>query len=302
MENQKSKKVLVIINPCSGRYTLKKQLWHIADMFTKAGFETTVYTTQKRGDATEYAKLLADKFDLIVCRGGDGTFNETVNGVIQSGIEIPIGYIPSGTTNDFAASIGVPTDAQKAIDLICEVEPKFHDMGQMNNERYFCYTASFGIFTKSSYSVSQSAKNIFGYPAYFVAGLKELKGFKPLAMKIECDNTLYEGEYAFGAISSSLSIGNIIKYKREDIDFDDGLFELNLAKLPHGAKMWTEKAKEILLQHTYADDMFTLTKGSHFVVECLDGELPWTLDGEYGGAYKIAEFDCRKHAVKVYRS
>ena len=106
--SNKNKKVLVIINPCSGKYTVRHQLLHIADDFTKAGFETTVYTTQKRGDATEYAKQFAGKYDLIVCRGGDGTFNETVNGILASGIDVPLGYIPSGTTNDFANSLNIP--------------------------------------------------------------------------------------------------------------------------------------------------------------------------------------------------
>lgn len=301
MSNQK-KKVLVIVNPCSGRYTVRNQLLNIADDFTKAGFETTVYTTQKRGDATEYAKQFADKYDLIVCRGGDGTFNETVNGILDSGIDVPLGYIPSGTTNDFAHSLGIPTASKKAIDLICNIEPQYLDMGQINNGRYFCYTASFGVFTKCSYSTSQKFKNVFGYSAYVVEGLKELKGFKPTPMRIECDGTVYEGEYAFGAISSSLNIGGIIKYKPEDISFDDGMFELNLAKMPHGVKMWTSRAKELLIDHTYNEDMFTLTKGSHFVIESLAQEIPWTLDGEYGGAYKITEIDCRKKVIRVFKS
>lgn len=296
------KKVLVIINPCSGRYTVRNQLLHIADDFTKAGFETTVYTTQKRGDATEYAKQFAGQYDLIVCRGGDGTFNETVNGILASGIDVPLGYIPSGTTNDFANSLNIPTTAKKAIDLICSAEPQYLDMGQINNGRFFCYTASFGVFTKCSYSTSQKFKNVFGYSAYVVEGLKELRGFKPMPMRIECDGTVYEGEYAFGAISSSLNIGGIIKYKPEDISFDDGMFELNLAKMPHGVKMWTNRAKELLIDHTYNEDMFTLTKGSHFVIESLADEIPWTLDGEYGGAYKITEIDCRKQVIRVFKS
>lgn len=296
------KKVLVIINPCSGRYTVRNQLLHIADDFTKAGFETTVYTTQKRGDATEYAKQFAGQYDLIVCRGGDGTFNETVNGILASGIDVPLGYIPSGTTNDFANSLNIPTTAKKAIDLICSAEPQYLDMGQINNGRFFCYTASFGVFTKCSYSTSQKFKNVFGYSAYVVEGLKELRGFKPMPMRIECDGTVYEGEYAFGAISSSLNIGGIIKYKPEDISFDDGMFELNLAKMPHGVKMWTNRAKELLIDHTYNEEMFTLSKGSHFVIESLADEIPWTLDGEYGGAYKITEIDCRKQVIRVFKS
>lgn len=296
------KKVLVIINPCSGRYTVRNQLLHIADDFTKAGFETTVYTTQKRGDATEYAKQFAGQYDLIVCRGGDGTFNETVNGILASGIDVPLGYIPSGTTNDFANSLNIPTTAKKAIDLICSAEPQYLDMGQINNGRFFCYTASFGVFTKCSYSTSQKFKNVFGYSAYVVEGLKELRGFKPIPMRIECDGTVYEGEYAFGAISSSLNIGGVIKYKPEDISFDDGMFELNLAKMPHGIKTWTNRAKEILIDHTYNEEMFTLSKGSHFVIESLADEIPWTLDGEYGGAYKITEIDCRKQVIRVFKS
>lgn len=300
--SNKNKKVLVIINPCSGKYTVRHQLLHIADDFTKAGFETTVYTTQKRGDATEYAKQFAGKYDLIVCRGGDGTFNETVNGILASGIDVPLGYIPSGTTNDFANSLNIPTTSKKAIDLICSVEPQYLDMGQINNGRFFCYTASFGVFTKCSYSTSQKFKNVFGYSAYVVEGLKELRGFKPMPMRIECDDKVFEGEYAFGAISSSLNIGGIIKYKPEDISFDDGMFELNLAKMPHGIKTWTNRAKEILIDHTYNEEMFTLSKGSHFVIESLADEVPWTLDGEYGGAYKITEIDCRKQVIRVFKS
>ncbi len=300
----KAKKVLVIINPKSGRFTVKKQLWNIADMFTRAGLETTVYTTQKRGDATEYAKLLADKFDVIVCRGGDGTFNETVNGVLQSGIDVPVGYIPSGTTNDFAHSIGVPTDVQAAIDLICEVEPKPHDIGKVvNSGRYFNYTASFGIFTKSSYSVSQKSKNLFGYPAYVVSGLKEIKDYRPMNLRITCDDKVYEGEYAFGGISSSLVIAGIIKYTRDQVLYDDGVFELNLARLPKNAGEWAEVSRDVLLSHKYNEKYFTLAKGSHFVIESLDNqEVPWTLDGEYGGSFKVTEIDCVNKAFRVYRS
>lgn len=299
----KTKKILVIINPRSGKYTVKSQLWNIADMFTRAGFQTTVYTTQKRGDATEYAKLLADKFDIIVCRGGDGTFNEVVNGIMESGIDVPVGYIPSGTTNDFAHSIGVPTRVQDAIDLICEVDPLYHDIGQINSGRFFNYIASFGIFTKSSYSVSQTKKNMFGYPAYVVDGLKEIKDYHPLNVHIECDNQVFEGEYAFGAISSSLVIAGLIKYTRDQVSFDDGVMELNLAKLPKGAKEWAEVSKDILVSHEYNEKFFTLSKGSHFVIKSLDDtEIPWTLDGEYGGSYKVAEIDCIHKAVRVYRS
>ncbi len=300
----KAKKVLVIINPKSGRFTVKKQLWNIADIFTRAGVETTVYTTQKRGDATEYAKLLADKFDVIVCRGGDGTFNETVNGVMQSGLDVPVGYIPSGTTNDFANSIGVPTNVQDAINLICRVEPKPHDIGRLiNNGRYFNYTASFGIFTKSSYSVSQTSKNIFGYPAYIVSGLQEIKDYRAMNLRITCDDEVYEGEYAFGGISSSLVMAGLIKYTRDQVKFDDGIFELNLAKLPKNASEWIEVSKDILFSHKYNEKFFTLSKGSHFIVESLDGqEIPWTLDGEYGGSFKITEIDCIQKAFRVYRS
>ncbi len=299
---KKGNKALVIINPKSGKFTAKSQLWSIADMFTRSGFETTVYITQKRGDATEYSRNLASKFDLIVCRGGDGTFNETVNGVLQSGVDVPIGYIPSGTTNDFASSIGVPRNVQSAIDLICDVEPKHHDMGQLNNDRYFCYTAAFGVFSRSSYSTSQTSKNLFGYPAYLVEGLKEIKGFKPVELKIQCDDEVYEGEYAFGSISSALSIGGIIKYKPEDIGFDDGMFELNLAKMPASGAEWRQILSEVAVQHKYNEKFFTLTKGSHFVVESKHIDLPWTLDGEYGGAHRVAEIDCCKRAVRIYRS
>ena len=299
-------KVLVIINPRSGRFTAKSQLWTISDMFTIAGYQATVYTTQKHGDATEYAKLLADKFDCIVCRGGDGTFNEVVNGVMQSGIDIPIGYIPSGTTNDFANSIGVPTETHEAVNLVCTVEPKRHDLGLMkNNGMYFDYVASFGIFTKSTYTVPQTTKNIFGYPAYIIDGLREIKSYKnPPLLRVTCDDEVYEGNFAFGAVSNSLYIaGGIIKYKRDEIGFDDGLLELNLATLPKGRSEWIEVSKDLLITHEYKEKFFKRSRGKHFVIECLeDSELAWTLDGEYGGTYKVTEIDCEKQAIRLYRS
>lgn len=299
-------KILVIINPKSGRFTAKSQLWAISDLFTKAGYQVTVYTTQKHGDATEWAKHLADKFDCVVCRGGDGTFNEVVNGIMQSGVSVPLGYIPSGTTNDFARSIGVPTNTREAIDLICRVEPKTYDLGFVkNNGMYFNYVASFGIFTKSTYTVPQKTKNILGYPAYILDGLKEIGSYKnPPLLRVTCDDEVYEGNYAFGAVSSSLYIaGGIIKYKPDEIGFDDGMLELNLATLPKGASQWLEVSRDLLVDHVYKEKFFTRSRGSHFVIECLeDTELAWTLDGEYGGTYKVTEIDCVKNAIKVYRS
>ncbi len=298
MEN--AKRVLVIINPKSGKYKVRNQLFNIASFFSKCGgYETTVYTTNSGGEATKYARLLADKFDIIVCRGGDGTLNEVINGIMQSGVDVPLGYIPAGTTNDFAGSLGVPTDVREAVKIITQTAPRPHDIGLVNDNKYFAYTASCGIFTRASYSTSQFKKNTFGHAAYVFEGAKEARNLKSIPMKITCDGAVTEGEYLLCSVTNALVVGGIMKYSREDVSFDDGKMEMLLAKKPPNFQGLVKIVVDAS-NKKFDEKYITRLKGSEFTVEC-DGDIPWTIDGEYAGAYKTFHINCLHGALKIYK-
>lgn len=295
----KKERALVIINPKSGRIRVKSQLFNIADHFSQNGIETTVYTTSGRGDATDYARDLSENFDIVVARGGDGTLNEVLNGVMKAPVLKPIGYIPAGTTNDFAKTMNIPTDTKKAIELIINGDPHPQDIGILNEETYFMYTASFGLFTKASYATPQGYKNLFGYYAYLMEGAKELFNLKPIHMKLTCDGVEYEGDYILGAVTNSLSVGGILKYNEDLPDFNDGKFEILLAKKPPSVK---DIAEMVLAARkgTFDERYITIFQGSEIICES-EEEVPWTIDGEYGGKYTRSTLRCCQNAVEIFR-
>lgn len=295
---EKKEKALVIVNPKSGRIKVKSQLFNIADYFSQSGIETTVYTTAARGDARDYARDLSGNFDFVVARGGDGTLNEVLNGIMRAEVKKPVGYIPAGTTNDFAKTMRIPSDTKKAIEVIVKNEPHPHDLGVLNDEIYFSYTASFGLFTRASYATPQGYKNLFGYYAYLIEGAKELLHMRPLQVKITCDGVVYEGEYIFVAVTNSLSVGGIMKYSPDLPNFNDGKFEVLLAKKPPTLKEITELVLDARKQQ-YDERYITILQGAEIICEC-EEEIPWTLDGEYGGKYKTTTLRCLQNAIELF--
>lgn len=293
------KKALVIINPRSGKMKSQAPAEEISALFEQNGYEPTVYSTTARGDATQYAKLLAKNFDVVVCRGGDGTLNEVVNGLTQASIEVPIGYIPAGTSNDFASTMGIPLDAKKAVKIITAGSPVTQDIGFFTDDRYFIYTASFGVFTRASYATPQKRKNRFGYYAYLAEGAKDLLDLQQVPMRVTCDDRVYEGNYVFGAITNSLIVGGIIHYDREIVDFSDGKFEVILVKKPDSPKAWADVVSGIL-RHKFDERYITFDQCSEIKIEC-DEVLPWTIDGEYGGKQTNLAIKNIPNAIKIYR-
>lgn len=276
------KKVLIIINPRSGTMRANKYLLDIAEQFVIEGYMPTVMVTTKQGDGIEYVKEYAKDFDLLTCIGGDGTFNEIVSGMVISGVKVPIGYIPAGSTNDFANSLGLSKDVIKAAKDITEGSPRSFDIGSFNG-RNFSYVASFGAFTKASYATPQSVKNTLGHLAYILEGVKEgistLASLKRIHMAIEADGQMYEGDYLFGAISNSTSIAGILTLKKEYVDMNDGLFELLLIKSPKDLLELTEIVHMLTTQN-YESGMMTFINAKSFKIQA-DKNIPWTLDGEY---------------------
>ena len=276
------KKVLIIINPRSGTMRANKYLTEIAELFVLDGYMPTVLVTTKRGDGTAYAKEYARDFDLIVGIGGDGTFNEVVSGVLDSGERVPVGYIPAGSTNDFATSLGLSKDViQNAKDIVGG-KPVAFDMGSFNG-RKFSYVATFGVFTKASYSTPQNIKNTLGHLAYILEGVKEgittIASLNPIHMSVEADGQVYEGDYIFGAISNSTSIAGILTLKKEYVDMNDGMFELLLIRSPKDLLELAEIVHMLTTQN-YESEMLTFISASKFCIHA-SGDVSWSLDGEF---------------------
>lgn len=193
----------------------------IVETFTVNDYVCTVLTTTKRGDGRLYAQMYAPQVDLITCIGGDGTFNEVVSGLVHSGVKVPIGYIPAGSTNDFANSLHLSKNIVQAARDIVLGNPVAFDIGSFNG-RGFSYVASFGAFTKASYETPQNVKNALGHLAYILEGINQYSPIRAEHMVIEADGMTYEDDYIFGAISNSTSIAGILTLKPELVDMSDG--------------------------------------------------------------------------------
>ena len=271
------KKVLFIMNPFSGQKRANKYLPEIIQMFNQAGYEVTVHITSGRNDATIAVERQAADKDLVVCCGGDGTLNETITGLLNIGADIPIGYIPAGTTNDFAASLKLSSNILQAVQDILLGEPVPFDVGRFN-QRYFSYVASFGAFTKSSYIVPQSIKNTLGHAAYVLGGISELSQLRNEHLRLEVDGTVIEDDFLFGAICNSTSIGGILTLDPSQVDMSDGIFEILLVRVPRNLTELTESITAFQNQTYNCATMTFLSAKS--VKIFADPDMNWTLDGE----------------------
>ena len=291
-----SKKALIIMNPCSGTNRANKYLTEIVEIFTVNDYFCTVMTTTKRGDGTIYAREYGKHFDLIACIGGDGTFNEVVSGVMQAGLRIPIGYIPAGSTNDFASSLHIPKNIVQAAKNIVHGEPVAFDVVSFNG-RSFSYVASFGAFTKTSYNTPQNVKNALGHLAYILDGITSIASIRAEHMAIEADGVTYEDDYIFGAISNSTSIAGILTLKPELVDMSDGLFELILVKAPRDLIEVADLAHLVTTQN-YESSMLTFVNAKEFRIHA-SRETSWTLDGEYQEGCEEILVENKHHAINL---
>lgn len=283
------KKLFLVMNPCSGKKRANKVLAEIIDVFNRADYEVTAYMTAARGDATRAAAARAADFDRIVCIGGDGTLNEVIAGLHEVGQQTPIGYIPAGSTNDFANSLGLPKDLLDAARLAASGEPRKLDIGSFNG-RCFSYVASFGAFTRTSYATPQGMKNALGHVAYLLAGAKELTSIRSTHMRfVLADGTSFEDDYIFGAISNSTSVAGLLTLSPDLVDLNDGLFELLLIRKPRSLLELSDCVLALTTQE-YHTPMLTMVSTGRVEIDC-PSELDWTLDGEYaaGQAHCVVE-------------
>ena len=272
------KKMLFILNPCAGMKKASRSLPDILAVFNRAGYDVSVYITEGPGDGTKAVKERSADVDLVVCCGGDGTFNEVITGILEEGLQLPIGYIPAGSTNDFAASLGLSTDFVSAAEAIVEGSAQTYDAGRFL-DRYFSYVASFGAFTKVSYATPQSIKNAFGHTAYLLEGIQELSQIRKHHVKLTLDNDeVLEDDYLFGAICNSTSVGGIVSLDPNQVDLQDGKFEVLLIRCPKTLQEIPECLLAVQKQQ-YNSTMMTFRSASCITVEA-DPTMVWSLDGE----------------------
>lgn len=291
------KKLYFILNLQSGKATISSKLAVVIDMFTKAGYEVTARPTQERMDACAAAKYACGQgFDLIVCSGGDGTLNEVIQGVMRSEKKLPIGYIPAGSTNDFARGVGIPRNIIDAVQWIIDGKKYPCDIGNFN-DKFFTYIAAFGAFTEVTYETSQQVKNVLGHVAYVLNGISRLKNIKSYHMKITYDDEIIEDNYIFGMVTNSSSVAGLLSLN--DFLLDDGLYEVTLIKTP-GNPLDLQRIIHSLLNIDIDIDTAYIKsfRTSKIRFEC-DDELQWTIDGEFGGAYKTVDVCNNKQAIEL---
>ena len=271
-------------------------LLDIVDIFNKGGYEVIIRATQGPKDAYEQVKEYADQVDLIACSGGDGTLDEVVTGIVEVGSQTPIGYIPAGSTNDFANSLFMPKSMTAAASMIMEEQIYHCDIGKFNNQT-FAYVAAFGLFTNVSYETDQHMKNILGHLAYLLEGSKRIWNVPTYWIKVEANGETFEGEYIYGMVTNAKSVGGFKNLPGQDVRLDDGLFEVTLIKRPKNPLELNEIIASLLMQEDHTD-LIDSFKTDRIIIES-NQEISWTLDGEYGGDHGYVCIEARKHAMEL---
>ena len=290
------KELLLIVNPCAGQRRVNRSLTDIVALFNADGWQTEVYTTAASGDAVRYIQERNHHWDMIVCAGGDGTLNETISGTLAASLSCPLGYIPCGTTNDYATSIGLSNDViQAARDIIGGTAHPF-DIGAFNG-RYFVYTATCGAFARTSYATSQAAKNVLGHAAYILEGIKDVAAIRPIHMHIETNEVALDDDYLFCSITNSTSVGGILKLDSALVELNDGQFEVMLVRNPTNPG----QLSSILVGLSTMDvpnDMVHFFSTNRLTVHT-DEPIEWTLDGERADEVETAQLQNLHSAVQI---
>lgn len=290
------KSLLFLVNPKAGRAEIKNNLLEIIDQFVKNDWQVVVRTTQYSGQIMEILQKDACQYELVVCSGGDGTLSEAVGGLLYTQCQPRLGYIPAGTTNDFAISLGVPRNAQQAAWTIMHGQPFSCDVG-LFNERHFVYVAAFGAFTEVSYSTPQQFKNALGRAAYILEGIKHLAEIKSYQLAVEHNGEQINGEFIFGMVSNSISVGGFKMNARANVSMNDGLLEVLLVKKPRNPVELQGAIAALLLNDFNHECLYTFhTSELHIFA---NEEISWTLDGEFGGNLRNVHINVLHKAYEI---
>ena len=291
------KKVLFIVNPKSGKGSIRSKLLDIVDIFVTAEFDLTLYISQSAGDARAKAKEVEGRYELVICSGGDGTLDEVISGMMECEKRSAIGYIPCGSTNDFAHSLKIPTSMTKAAEHIAAWKEFPCDIGRFNDD-YFVYIAAFGLFTDVSYETSQDVKNVLGHLAYILEGMKKLTEIKSYPMKVESEEMTVEGNFLFGMVTNSTSVGGFRNITGKHVHLDDGVFEVTLIKTPQNILELNEIIQAVIAGKSENNKYFYQFRSK--AVKFISGDpVAWTLDGEFGGYHEVVDVKNDKQALSL---
>lgn len=290
------KKVMLIVNPNSGKGAIKTALFDIISTFSNAGYTVTTYITSGAGDASRFAREYGKDYDIVACSGGDGTLSDVMGGLVTVDDPPPIGYIPMGTANDVATTFGLSRTPKIAAQRIVDGTPTPLDVGRFE-DKYFSYIYAFGAFTEVSYSTPQERKRLLGHFAYVLEGMASLSNITSYHAVIEHDGGTEEGNYIFGAVTNSTSVAGLVKLDPLDVSLSDGFFEVLLIKSPKNLSALSTIINNVLKQ-SYDPDYVTFlhTKKIKFT---FDEPVSWTRDGEDGGKFLTAHAENIRKAVKL---
>ncbi len=295
------KKLLFIVNPRAGRAKSRAPLFDAACIYSEAGYQLSIRTTRRRGDATRLVERYGADYDLIVCHGGDGTLNETVNGLMRLPAQQrpQISYLPGGSTNDFAASLSISSEPALAAQSAMRMQPRQLDVGRFN-ERHFVYVASFGAFTHASYSVPQDVKNVFGHFAYILQGVRDLDTLRPYRIRLTTEDEVFDDRdgYLFGAVCNSTSLAGLMKLSPEDVSLDDGKFELLLVRVPKTAAQLQSLTRALLYQE-YDDSQGLIFRHVERVTAETEENIPWSLDGEMAPGAQRVDISIEENGIEM---
>ncbi len=291
------RRLLFIYNIHAGKGLLKSKLAAVLDCFVKAGWEVTVHPTQGAGDAAAVAAKLGGRFQRIVCSGGDGTLHEVVTGLMARTDRPEVGYIPAGTTNDFAKNLELPRGMEATARAAAAGCPRPVDIGRFN-DRFFIYVAAFGAFTDVAYNTPQQFKSLFGHLAYVLEGATRLGSIQAYPLTVEHDGGVEQGEFCYGMVSNTVSVGGFKGMPTEPVKLDDGVFEVILVRKPQNAMQLQAVLRSLVSMAPDEQGLVTSFRTGRLRISG-EQELPWTLDGEYGGAPRTAEIENRSRAVQI---
>lgn len=295
-EEYMRKKLLFIYNPKAGKAQIRNHLFDIIDIFAKGGYDVTVMPTQAAGEAVSMVKDRDEGYEMVVCSGGDGTLDEVVTGMMQCRRRLPIGYIPAGSTNDFANSLKIPKNMKAAAKTVINGRRFPCDAGAFNDDN-FVYIAAFGLFTDVSYETKQETKNVLGHMAYLLEGMKRIPAIKTFHFKVFHDGEVIEDDFVFGMVTNSVSVGGFKRITGKNVSLDDGVFEVTLVKMPGNPIELNEIMASLLNRDIDTEYMYCF-KSSEIRFES-EKEISWTLDGEYGGSHReVMVRNCEK-AIEI---
>ncbi|WP_026508980.1 diacylglycerol/lipid kinase family protein [Butyrivibrio sp. LC3010] len=288
--------MLFVYNPKAGKERIRSNLLDIIDIFSKADYEVTVYPTQESGDAIEVVRNRDSRYDIVACSGGDGTLDEVVYGMWKSEKRIPIGYVPAGSTNDFAMSLGIPSAMHASAEALVNGKEYACDIGVMNEDT-FVYIAAFGLFTDVSYLTKQDIKNVLGHMAYIIEGARRLSEIRSYHMKVTTDEGVIEDDFVFGMVTNSMSVGGFKDITGKHIKLDDGVFEVTLVKLPDNMLDMSNLMAAFINRDINTELMYCF-KTKHIIFESKES-IAWTRDGEFGGEHKYVDIRNENKAVTI---